>query len=169
VRNHPAGFFAKFGESLEAGRRQDFGGDDAGSAAKDFQQVKAMATNSQIETVNTGADKAKLAAAALLLLGGIVAFYSLGRLDLWVRVIALLVLVGLAVGAFFLSEPGKHLIGFGKESVKEVKKVVWPTRKEALQNTAMVFAFVFLMALFLWITDKTLEFVLYDLILGWKR
>ena len=47
-----------------------------------------MATNSQIETVNTGADKAKLAAAALLLLGGIVAFYSLGRLDLWVRVVA---------------------------------------------------------------------------------
>jgi len=169
VRNHPAGFFAKFGESLEGPFRRQIGGEDAGSAAKDFQQVKAMATNSQIETVNTGADKAKLAAAALLLLGGIVAFYSLGRLDLWVRVIALLVLIALAVGAFFLSESGKQLIGFGKESVKEVKKVVWPTRKEALQNTAMVFAFVFLMALFLWITDKTLEFVLYDLILGWKR
>jgi preprotein translocase subunit SecE len=142
---------------------------NAGSAAKDFQQVKAMATNSQIETVNTGADKAKLAVAALLLLGGIVAFYTLGRMDLWVRVVALIVLLALAVAMFFISEPGKRLIGFGKESVKEVKKVVWPTRKEALQNTAMVFAFVFLMALFLWITDKTLEFVLYDLILGWKR
>jgi preprotein translocase subunit SecE len=128
-----------------------------------------MATNSQIETVNTGADKAKLAVAALLLLGGIVAFYTLGRMDLWVRVVALIVLLALAVAMFFISEPGKRLIGFGKESVKEVKKVVWPTRKEALQNTAMVFAFVFLMALFLWITDKTLEFVLYDLILGWKR
>jgi preprotein translocase subunit SecE len=128
-----------------------------------------MATNSQIETVSTGADKAKLAVAALLLLGGIVAFYALGRLDLWVRVIALIVLLALAVAMFFVSEPGKQLIGFGKESIKEVKKVVWPTRKEALQNTAMVFAFVFLMALFLWITDKTLEFVLYDLILGWKR
>ena len=128
-----------------------------------------MATNSQIETVNTGADKAKLALAAVLLLGGIVAFYMLGRMDLWVRVIALIVLLALAVAMFFISEPGKQLIGFGKESVKEVKKVVWPTRKEALQNTAMVFAFVFVMALFLWITDKTLEFVLYDLILGWKR
>jgi len=128
-----------------------------------------MASNSQIETVNTSADKAKLGAAAVLLLGGIVAFYSLGRLDLWIRVVALLALLALAVGAFFLSESGKQLIGFGKESIKEVKKVVWPTRKEALQNTAMVFAFVFLMALFLWITDKTLEFTLYDLILGWKR
>ena len=128
-----------------------------------------MATNAPIETVNTGADKAKLAAAGLLLLGGIVAFYMLGRMDLWVRVVALIVLLALAVAVFFVSEPGKQLIGFGKESVKEVKKVVWPTRKEALQNTAMVFAFVFLMALFLWITDKTLEYVLYDLILGWKR
>jgi preprotein translocase subunit SecE len=128
-----------------------------------------MATNSQIETVHTGADKAKLVVAALLLLGGIVAFYMLGRMDLWVRVIALIALVALAVALFFTSESGKQLIGFGKESVREVKKVVWPTRKEALQNTAMVFAFVFLMALFLWITDKTLEYVLYDLILGWKR
>ena len=128
-----------------------------------------MATNSQIETVNTGADKAKLAAAALLLLGGIVAFYVLSRSDMWLRVVALIALLALAVVVFFTSEPGKQLIGFGKESVKEVRKVVWPTRKEALQNTAMVFAFVFLMAFFLWVTDKTLEWVLYDLILGWKR
>ena len=97
------------------------------------------------------------------------AFYVLSHSDLWLRVVALIALVALAVVVFFTSESGKQLIGFGKESVKEVRKVVWPTRKEALQNTAMVFAFVFLMALFLWITDKTLEFVLYDLILGWKR
>jgi preprotein translocase subunit SecE len=128
-----------------------------------------MATNSQIETVHTGADKAKLVTAALLLLGGIVAFYVLSHMDLWVRVIALIALVALGVALFFTSESGKQLIGFGKESVREVKKVVWPTRKEALQNTAMVFAFVFLMAFFLWVTDKTLEWVLYDLILGWKR
>jgi preprotein translocase subunit SecE len=140
----------------------------AGFAAKD-KQVKAMATNSQIETVQTGADKAKLAVSALLLVGGIVAFYLLSRMDLWVRVIALIVLLALAVSLFFTSETGKQLIAFGKESAREVRKVVWPTRKEALQNTAMVFGFVFLMALFLWITDKTLEWTLYDLILGWKR
>jgi preprotein translocase subunit SecE len=128
-----------------------------------------MATNTQIETVHTGADKAKLVVAGLLLLGGIVMFYVLGHSDLWVRVGALIVLVALAVALFFTSESGKQLIAFGKESIREVKKVVWPTRKEALQNTGMVFAFVFLMALFLWITDKTLEWTLYDLILGWKR
>jgi len=128
-----------------------------------------MSTNSQIETVHTGADKAKLAGAAVLLVAGIAAFYVLGKSELWVRVITLLVLLAASVAVFFTSESGRELIGFGKESVREVKKVVWPTRKEAMQNTLYVFAFVFAMAFFLWITDKTLEWVLYDLILGWKR
>ena len=68
------------------------------------------------------------------------AFYVLGQQDLWLRVVALLVLVALAVAAFFTSEPGKQLIAFGQDSVSEVKKVVWPTRKEALQMTGYVFA-----------------------------
>ena len=128
-----------------------------------------MATNSQIETVQTGADKAKLAGAAVLLLGGIAAFYVLERSELWIRVVALLVLVAVAVAVFFTSEPGRQLIAFGKESIKEVRKVVWPTRKEALQSTGLVFAFVFVMALVLWIADKLIEYSLYDLTLGWKR
>ncbi|MBX3627039.1 MAG: preprotein translocase subunit SecE [Rhizobacter sp.] len=125
--------------------------------------------NPQIETVSTGADKAKLAVAGVLVVGAVVAFYLLGKQDMWVRVVALLVLLAMAVGTFFTSESGKQLIAFGQDSVKEVKKVVWPTRKEAGQMTLYVFAFVVVMALFLWLTDKTLEWVLYDLILGWKR
>ena len=122
-----------------------------------------------VETVTTSADKAKLAAAAALVIGGIVAFYLLGQKDLWLRVAALLVLMALAVAAFFTSEPGRQLIAYGKDSVREVKKVVWPTRKEALQMTGYVFAFVVVMALFLWATDKTLEWLLYDVVLGWRR
>ena len=118
---------------------------------------------------STGADKAKLAGAAVLLVGAVVAFYLLGKQDLWLRVLALLALLAAAVAVFFTSEPGKQLIAFGRDSVREVKKVVWPTRKEAMQMTGYVFAFVVVMALFLWLTDKTLEWVLYDLILGWKR
>ena len=129
-----------------------------------------MATsNTQIETVSTGADKAKLAAAAVLLVGSVVAYYLLGKQDLWVRVLALLVLLVAAVAMFFTSETGRQLIAFGRDAVKETKKVVWPTRKEALQMTGYVFAFVVVMALFLFLTDKTLEWVLYDLILGWRR
>jgi preprotein translocase subunit SecE len=128
-----------------------------------------MATPAPVETVSTAADKAKLAVAALLVLGAIAAFYLLGQKDLWMRVGALLLLLLAAVAAFFTSESGRQLIAFGRDSSREVRKVVWPTRKEAVQMTGYVFAFVVVMALFLWLTDKTLEWVLYDLILGWKR
>ena len=128
-----------------------------------------MANPAQVETISTGADKAKLAVAAVLVVAAVVAFYALGKQDLWLRVVALVVVMAAAVATFFTSEAGKQLIAYGRDSAKEVRKVVWPTRKEALQMTGYVFAFVFVMALFLWLTDKTLEWVLYDLVLGWKR
>ncbi len=129
----------------------------------------ATQTSPNVETVSTAADKAKLALAAALVVGAVVAFYMLGQQDLWLRVVALIVLLIVAAATFFTSEPGKQLIAYGKDSIREVKKVVWPTRKEALQMTGYVFAFVVVMALFLWLTDKTLEWLLYDLVLGWKR
>ena len=123
----------------------------------------------QVETVSTGAEKARLAVAGLLVIGALVAFYLLtsqGAIAQWGGLVAGLVL---AAVVFFTSESGKRLIGFGRDSWREVKKVVWPTRKETLQTTAFVFAFSIVMALFLWLTDKTLEWALYDLILGWRR
>lgn len=129
----------------------------------------ATQTSPSVETVTSGADKAKLAVAGLLVVGAVVAFYMLAQQDLWVRIAALVVVLIAAVATFFTSEPGKQLIAYGQDSVREVRKVVWPTRKEALQMTAYVFAFVVIMALFLWLTDKTLEWLLYDVILGWKR
>jgi preprotein translocase subunit SecE len=128
-----------------------------------------MANPPPIETVTSPADKAKLAGAGLLAIGAVVAFYLLGKQDLWLRTAALLLVLAAAVAMFFTSEPGRQLIAYGRDSVKEVKKVVWPTRKEALQMTGYVFAFVLVMAIFLWLTDKTLEWLLYDLVLGWRR
>ncbi|MCC7098639.1 MAG: preprotein translocase subunit SecE [Rubrivivax sp.] len=128
-----------------------------------------MATQPPVQTISTGADKAKLGGAALLLVAAIGAFYALGKQDLWLRVLALLVVLAGSVALFLTSEWGRQLVGFSRESVRETKKVVWPTRKEAMQMTGYVIAFVFLMALFMFLADKTLEWVLYDLILGWKR
>lgn len=125
--------------------------------------------NPSVETVSTGADRAKLAAVALLVVAAVVVFYALEKQDLWLRVSALLGLFVVAGAVFLTSESGRQLIAYGKDSVKEVRKVVWPARQEALQMTGYVFAFVVVMALFLWVTDKTLEWVLYDLLLGWKR
>ena len=127
-----------------------------------------MAT-SQVETVTTGADKAKVGAAIALVIAALAAFYLLGKqgqLAQWGALVGCLVV---AAAVFFTSETGKQLVAFGRDSWKEVRKVVWPTRKEAIQMTAYVFGFVLIMALFLWFTDKTLEYVFYDLILGWKK
>jgi len=130
---------------------------------------KTMANPTPVETVTTGADKAKLAVAGALVVGAVVVFYALGKQDLWLRTAALILVLAAAVVTFFTSEAGRQLVAYGRDSVKEVKKVVWPTRKEAMQMTAYVFAFVLVMAIFLWVTDKTLEWLLYDLVLGWKR
>ena len=127
-----------------------------------------MAT-SQIQTVNTGADKAKLAAASVLVVAALVAFYMLDKQGALVQWVVLLLGLGAAAAVFFVSETGKQLIAFGRDAWREVRKVVWPARKEAIQITAYVFGFVLIMAMFLWLTDKTLEWLLYDLILGWKK
>jgi preprotein translocase subunit SecE len=127
-----------------------------------------MATT-QVETVTTGADKAKVGAAIALVIASVAAFYLLGKqgqVAQWGALIAGLVA---AVAVFLTSEPGKEFIAFGRDAWRETRKVVWPSRKEATQMTLYVFAFVVVMALFLWLTDKTLEWVFYDLILGWKK
>ena len=127
-----------------------------------------MAT-SQVQTVVSAADKAKLAGAAVLVVGSLAAFYLLGKQGQLAQWGALLAGLAAAIVVFFASEPGKELFAFGRDAWREVKKVVWPSRKEAIQMTAYVFGFVVLMALFLWLTDKTLEWVFYDLILGWRK
>lgn len=125
--------------------------------------------SSQVETVSTNADKAKLGLAIALVLGSLAGFYLLGKQGQAAQWGALIVGLAAAVVVFISSEMGQQLVAFGRDSVREVKKVVWPERKEAVQMTVYVFGFVVVMALFLWLTDKTLEWVFYDLILGWKK
>jgi len=127
-----------------------------------------MAT-SQVETVSTGADKAKLGAAIALVLAALAGYYLLSRQGPLAQWGVLLVGLAAAFVVFITSESGKEFVAFGRDSWKEVKKVVWPSRKEAIQMTLYVLAFSVVMALFLWLTDKTLEWVFYDLILGWKK
>src|SRR5688500_1937151 len=102
-------------------------------------------------------DKAKLVVAVALVALGIWGYYWLADTAIVLRVLT--VIAGLlAAGAVaWWSAPGKQFAVFAGESVAEVKKVVWPTRKETMQTTAAVFAFVVVMAVFLWITGKGLE------------
>lgn len=123
----------------------------------------------EIETVGAGADKAKLVASVALLVAAFAAYYLLAQQGGFAQWGALLALVACAVFVFMASDSGRHLLGFGRDAVREVKKVVWPERKEAIQMTMYVFGFVLVMSIFLWLTDKTIEWVFYDLILGWRK
>ena len=114
-------------------------------------------------------DKAKLVVAAAMVALGVWGYYWLADYPLVVRVLTVVAGLLAAGAAGWWSEPGKQFAVFAGESVAEVKKVVWPTRKETMQTTAAVFAFVVVMAVFLWLTDKGLEWLLYDLIMGWKK
>jgi preprotein translocase subunit SecE len=126
-------------------------------------------SNHPVETVSTSSDKLKVVLAICAVIAGVVGFYFLADKPTIVRAAALVVGLVVAIAIAWTSASGRNFLGFAKESVRETKKVVWPTRKEAMQITAVVFGFVLVMAVFLWGTDKLLEFVLYDLILGWKK
>ncbi|HEX6633309.1 MAG TPA: preprotein translocase subunit SecE [Usitatibacter sp.] len=105
------------------------------------------------------AERIKIAIAALIAVGGFVAFYWLGDRALVLRLGALLGALALAVVVMWFTEAGRAFAAFSRESWEEAKRVVWPTRKETLQTTAVVFAFVFTMALFLWLVDTGLLWI----------
>ena len=128
-----------------------------------------MATADAQQQGMAAADIAKLVLAAALVVAGIAGFYLLAEWALVLRILALLAGIAAAAAVALFSAPGRQFAAFSSEAVVEVKKVVWPSRKETMQTTAAVFAFVVVMAVFLWLTDKTLEWLLYELILGWKK
>jgi preprotein translocase subunit SecE len=103
-------------------------------------------------------DKIQIVVAVLMLFGGVAAFYVLSDKPMVIRLGAMAGIVVLAGVVGWFSEPGREFAQFGKESVEEAKKVVWPTRKEAMQSTGIIFAFVFVMAIFLWVVDWSLTF-----------
>ena len=114
-------------------------------------------------------DKIRIGGSALLFLGGLVGFYYFSQQPTVARVGIILLGLALALALSWTSLPGTQLRSFISEAIDETKKVAWPSRKESIQTAAIVFAFVVVMALFLWIADKLLEWSLYDLVLGWSR
>ena len=102
------------------------------------------------------ADKIKLSSALLLLIAGIAGFYYFSQYSMLVRVPVLLVAAAVGVVIALRTAPGGQVIGFFQESQIEVRKVVWPTRRETTQTTLVVMAMVVISALFLWFVDMVL-------------
>ena len=126
-------------------------------------------SNTTIENVTSTADRLKLALAVLVIIAGIVGFSVLESKIPMVGRIAVFIgsLILAAVIAWF-SEPGRRTIAFAQDSYNEVRRVIWPTRKETMQMTGIVFAFVAVMGLFLWLLDKLIAWLLFGVLLGWK-
>jgi len=127
-----------------------------------------MSTNSNVETVTSTADRVKLGLAVLVIIAGIVGFSVLSAQPTAARVGVFVGSLVIAAVIAWFSEPGRRTISFGNESYNEVKRVSWPTRKETLQMTGIVFAFVAIMGLFMWVLDKGIEWILYGVLLGWN-
>ena len=124
-------------------------------------------SNPGVQTVSSVAERAKVALAIAAFIAGLAGFYILGDQPMIARVGAVFAGIAVAVLIAWFSEPGRRFLGFAQDSYNEVRRVVWPTRKETIQMTATVFAFVVVMAIFLWLADKLIQWVLYGLLLGW--
>jgi preprotein translocase subunit SecE len=101
-------------------------------------------------------DKIKLLIAFLLVVAGVAGFYYLHDSPAVLKLLSVLAGLLFATGVASTSESGKRFIAFGRDSIAEAKRVVWPTRKETMQTTGVVIVFAITMALFLWLVDAGL-------------
>lgn len=116
--------------------------------------------NVSAEAGGANLDIAKLAAAALLLIGGIFAFYYFAAYSALLRVIGLLAISGGAAAIALQTQPGRRLWQFVSDARMEVRKVVWPTRQETVQTTLVVMVMVIIVGIVLWLFDMVLMGIL---------
>ena len=122
-----------------------------------------MVAKAEVTSNNT--DTLKLAAAGALVLLGLFVFYYFGNQSLLLRVVALLIVAGLAAFIVYQTDLGRRTVHFFRDARTEVRRVVWPSRAETTQTTLTVFIIVFIVGIFLWLLDIFLSF-LFRLITG---
>jgi preprotein translocase subunit SecE len=103
-----------------------------------------------------------------LILVSLIGYYGLATQALFIRLGVLIGGIAIAIALVAITPQGRRFIAYAKDSINEVKKVVWPSRKESTQMTLIVFAFVAVMAIFLWSADKIIEWLIFAVFLGWK-
>jgi len=117
-----------------------------------------MVSKAEVTTTNS-LDTAKLVAAGALVLAGLVGFYYFEGQSLLMRVIALLIIAGLAAFVVYQTDLGKRTVAFFRDARTEVRKVVWPSRAETTQTTLTVFIIVLIVGILLWLFDMLLSFL----------
>jgi len=126
-----------------------------------------MATQN-VETVTSKADLALVTLAVMAAVAGVLGFTFLTEQPTLARVGVLIGGLVVAIVIAWFSQSGKRFLAYARESYEETKRVVWPSRKETVSTTGIVFGFVVIMAIFLFLVDKSLEWILYDTLLSWR-
>ena len=126
-----------------------------------------MATQN-VETVTSKADLVLVTLAVLAAVAGVLGVTFLTEQPMLARVGVLIGGLVIAIVIAWFSQSGKRFLAYARESYEETKRVVWPSRKETVSTTGIVFGFVVIMAIFLFLVDKSLEWVLYDTLLSWR-
>ena len=105
---------------------------------------------------STGLDKAKLAIAILVLVGGVFAYYWFENQSVWVRAAYPIVGTLAALALAWQTQIGHGTLSFILSSRNEVRKMVWPTRQETVQTTLFVMLTVLVVGVVMWGLDALL-------------
>jgi len=111
-------------------------------------------------------DKLKLLASGLAVVAAVALFYVLGDSSALIRALVVVVGVIAAAGIALTSDPGRSVWQFALATRTEVRKVVWPTRRETAQSTMIVILMVLVVGIYLWLLDAFSFWAIYDLTLG---
>jgi preprotein translocase subunit SecE len=126
-----------------------------------------MSVNVESQNRNKGKNIALWGLVFILLAATVVGNSVFAEKSLLIRVVAVVIAFAAAAITALQTIQGKALLTFSRESIKEVRKVVWPTRQETIQTTLIIFAFTVVMGLFLFLIDGALIWLV-ELITGMK-
>jgi preprotein translocase subunit SecE len=116
-------------------------------------EMNSKAEVQGVKTLDKNLDALKWTVAAVVTVGGIVAYYHFGQYPTAYRALALLPVAAVSLFFVFMTSQGGAFFTLLREAVVETRRVVWPTRQETIQTTLVVVAFIFVMALILWGLD----------------
>ena len=115
-----------------------------------------MSANTEAQAGGRGLEIVKWLIVAALLIAAIVGNYIYRGYSLPIRAIAVVAIIGIAFVIALFTVKGKVTVEFARAARIEMKKVIWPTRQEALQTTLIVAAVTVVMSLILWGLDGIL-------------
>jgi preprotein translocase subunit SecE len=122
--------------------------------------MSSHSMNVEEESSSRILEAAKWLLAVLLVGAGIAGFYYFSQWLLIFRILLFLAVFGSALFVASRTHVGVRLVAGVRESIREARKVVWPTRPETIQTTLVVLGMVLLMGVMLWMVDWFLGFVL---------